>query len=146
MLSYLYALAKIVIFSNLLTFGSLVLGVVVIFAAPVALAIRRAFVLRKCTDDLERAGDVVLLGACTVMPAWYFVMVQHTIVHANFMFRPMVWPLALLLAAEVRRLPPIARGQAFHTSAAAPCASEAVVESRQTSSEQMATSTGAGTP
>jgi hypothetical protein len=34
---------------------------------------------------------------------WCFVFVQHTIASAHFMFRIMIWPAAVLLAAELQQ-------------------------------------------
>lgn len=100
LLSYLYALSKIMFFARGLTFGSIGLSLALIGALPIALATRRIVCLATEVDEVRRTRDLLLLGACAVMPVWYFVMVQHTIIHAFFMFRPMVWPLGLLLAVE----------------------------------------------
>ncbi|CAN7675672.1 hypothetical protein LJR009_006218 [Bosea sp. LjRoot9] len=101
--SYLYALSKVFYFSQFLAFGSVELGLLLVALAPLLLGLRQGLLLRRCSEAVERMRAGLLLVACAIMPAWYLAFVHHTIVHAHFMFRPMVWPLALLLAMEAWR-------------------------------------------
>jgi hypothetical protein len=101
--SYLYALSKIFYFSQFLAFGSVELGFLLVAVIPLLLALRQGLLLPRCSEAVERMRAGLLLAACAIMPAWYLAFMHHTIVHAHFMFRPMVWPLALLLAMEAWR-------------------------------------------
>jgi hypothetical protein len=101
--SYLYALSKVFYFSQFLAFGSVELGFLLAVVVPVLLALHQAVLLWRCREPVERLRTGLLLAACAIMPAWYLAFVHHTIVHAHFMFRPMVWPLALLLAMAAWR-------------------------------------------
>ncbi|WP_103718783.1 hypothetical protein [Bosea psychrotolerans] len=101
--SYLYALSKVFYFSRFLAFGSVELGILLAVVIPVLLALHQAVLLWRCREPVERLRTGLLLAACAIMPAWYLAFVHHTIVHAHFMFRPMVWPLALLLAMAAWR-------------------------------------------
>lgn len=100
--SYFFALSKIFYFTKQLAFGSVGLALIIIILLPLILFLRQLFLIWMCPNKAECVPNLLIVGACCVMPIWYFVLIEHTIVHANFMCRPMVWPLALLLAAQVQ--------------------------------------------
>ena len=100
MLSYGYALSKIVYFTKLMAFGSATLGVILAVILPLALAGLSAWQALRAQDPLQRLRISLVLGGCLAMPVWYLAFIHHTIVHAHFMFRPLVWPLALLVAMQ----------------------------------------------
>jgi hypothetical protein len=75
--------------------GSSALGLTLIFVAGIGLAGGAALRWRRLPDTLERTRTVVLVGAALVLPAWYLVFLQHTIVHAGFMIRPLVGLIAI---------------------------------------------------
>jgi hypothetical protein len=102
-LSTLYALAKILFFTSGTGWGSHALGIALTLAIPLVLAGKRMLQLRSLAP-LEQTRSILLLLGSAVVPIWYCMFVQHTIIHANFMFRPMVWPLALLMAGEALSL------------------------------------------
>ena len=97
-LSYAYALSKIVYFTQSIGFGSIALGAILAVALPLGLAGFSIFALLRARNEVTRLRIASVLAGCLVMPAWYLAFIHHTIVHAHFMFRPMVWPLALLTA------------------------------------------------
>lgn len=96
--SYVYALAKIVYFSRMHAYGSSMLAILLVLLLPLLLILRTLIHFRRSADPAQRLRASLLLTACAVMPAWYLAFLHHTIVHAHFMFRPMIWPLALMLA------------------------------------------------
>jgi hypothetical protein len=100
-LTTIYALLKIGFFSPLVGLGSTVLGLAVVAVLPLVLAVKGAWSWWHTTDNTVRSRELLLLGAACVMPAWYMVFTTHTIIHAFFMVRPMVWPSALLLGGAV---------------------------------------------
>ena len=100
-LSAIYGLMKIGYFSSLVGLGSLAVGLVVTAVLPLVLVIWGAWRALRTGDSSKRRRELLLLAAAAVMPVWYVVFTAHTIVHAFFMVRPMVWPAAVLLAGTV---------------------------------------------
>jgi hypothetical protein len=99
-LSTIYGLFKIVFFTSNMAWGSLLLGVFITTLLPVALAIRQAMAW-KDRDATDRLRMAILFLSSSIPLLWCCVFVQHTIATAHCMFRIMVWPPAVLLAAEL---------------------------------------------
>jgi hypothetical protein len=99
-LSTLYGLFKMAFFTSNMAWGSLLLGIFVSTLLPFALAIRQAFAW-KGRDPTGRVRIAILLLSGSIPLLWCCVFVQHTIASAHFMFRILVWPPAILLAAEL---------------------------------------------
>ena len=41
--------------------------------------------------------ELLLICSAVVVPCWYIVFLNHTIEHSWFMFRIMVWPIAVAI-------------------------------------------------
>ena len=84
--SFVFLLAKLAYFSPTLVFGSFVGGIVITVLLPSAMV---AFgVVRAVRGD--RRYWLILAGAAIIM-GWYFVMLNHAIVHTEFMVRMLAW-------------------------------------------------------
>jgi hypothetical protein len=107
LLATFYAGAKILSFTQVVTWGSRIIGVAV-FAGSLMLGMvgllapRRVFGLR-----LTPRPPLLALAFC-VVPAWYGLFPNHTIQHAPFMVRILVWPLIAGLLLFASRLPRVA--------------------------------------
>jgi hypothetical protein len=91
----LYALVKLGRSSKILGHGSLALGLPVVLIAIAGLAYGARARWRRLPDRFERTRTAALVGAALVTPAWYLVFLNHTIVHATFMIRPLVGLIAI---------------------------------------------------
>lgn len=96
-LSYVFALAKLAYFSDLLTFGYRPLGIIVGIGGSLGFALWSAlntFRLRS----LERSNMLLFFACCAVPFSWTFVMLNHSVVNAIWMQRMFVWPTLVGLA------------------------------------------------
>ena len=100
-LTTVYALAKVLYFSPLLGLGSLILGVAITAVLPLFLVTMGIWRFRHANEHAARSRELLLFAAAAVMPVWYAVFPSHTIIHAFFMVRPMIWPVALLIGGAV---------------------------------------------
>jgi hypothetical protein len=104
-LTTLFALSKVVYFSSIVGLGSRALGIVLVVILPALLVVRCWTYRRYIEEDHERSREALILFAAATVPLWYLVFPTHTIILAPlFMVRPMVWPLAILVAREVWRI------------------------------------------
>lgn len=101
-----YALAKIVYFGWILAFGSHAAGAAVVLGGPLLAVARGSRALFRRTSAIggrDRLREWTFLAVVGVAPAWYVAFPNHTIEHAFFMVRPMVWPLAVFFAGLASR-------------------------------------------
>ncbi|MGQ9369848.1 hypothetical protein [Azospirillum sp. ST 5-10] len=82
--------------------GSEALGrAVIVGGALLALVLAAAELWRSAAR--ERAEALVLLGSALVLAVWYLAFLNHTILHAVWMVRPLAWLPALALVFAARR-------------------------------------------
>jgi len=91
----LYALMKLGRETKILGQGSVALGLSLVLIAIVGLAGGARARWHRLPDRFERTRTAVLVGAALVTPAWYLLFLNHTIVHAGFMIRPLVGFIAI---------------------------------------------------
>jgi hypothetical protein len=98
MLASAYALVKIAYFGWILAYGSHAVGAVVVIGGPLLAVARggcRLFRERSVMTGEDCSREWIFLAATAIAPAWYLAFPNHTIEHAFFMVRLMVWPLAV---------------------------------------------------
>ena len=109
-----FAFGKLAFFSSQLGFGSLACGLVIVLLGPLVLPWCAVRSRKAGADPAARRVWLLLLLAACVVPFWYVVFLNHTIVHAHFMVRLLAWPTALALAG-------LAWSRAHHRSRPAGC-------------------------
>jgi len=102
-LSTAWGLFNMVYSTSNIGWGSLALGTVLTVIVPLALGLKQLLGLKR-QQPVERLQSALVLAAASVVLLWCCAFVEHTIGQAFFMFRIMVWPLAVLLAAEVPQI------------------------------------------
>lgn len=96
---FLFALAKMVYFSPLLTFGSFIIAVTATALLPAILTLWSVWnIFRKKTHYW------FILATSLITCLWFFIMLSHTIVHAYFMVRMLGWLACIGLAVAAWEL------------------------------------------
>jgi hypothetical protein len=124
--AFIYALAKLAYFSDLLAFGIRPLGVLIVVVGPAALVALGCIRLWRPSPALPRVAAALLVLSVFVPLAWVFIFIEHTIDTAVIMQRMLAWP-AILLAGVAAKLISLRREQ--HVAVRNPAAGKvAVVE------------------
>jgi hypothetical protein len=93
--AFVYLAAKLAYFSRVLGQGNLALGLAAIVLGLLGLVAGSWARWHRLKLATERTQTAALIGAALVVPCWYLIFFQHTIVHASFMIRPLVATIAI---------------------------------------------------
>jgi hypothetical protein len=93
--AFAYLAAKLAYFSRVLGQGSLALGLAAIVLGLLGLVAGGWARWRRLGNAAARTQTTALIAAALVVPCWYLVFFQHTIIHASFMIRPLVATIAI---------------------------------------------------
>ncbi|MEE3622979.1 hypothetical protein UCD39_03125 [Nitrospirillum sp. BR 11752] len=88
-----YAFAKVAYMMPIMAWGARGVGILVLGISVMVAAISPAISGRRLNRE-HRTQWLLLLGACLAVPVWYVVFAEHTIKHAFFMVRIIVWTMA----------------------------------------------------
>ena len=93
--AFAYLAAKLAYFSRVLGQGNLAAGLTAIALGVLGLVAGGWARWRRLQQAPARTQTAALISAALVVPCWYLVFFQHTIIHASFMIRPLVATIAI---------------------------------------------------
>lgn len=86
-----------------LAYGSTPLGAALLLLSFAILGLHLLLLIKDRKAE-QRAADLTLLASVLILPVWYLTFINHTILNAIFMVRPLAWVMAVALALTVMRL------------------------------------------
>ncbi len=99
--SVIFLVAKMVYSSSYLAYGSLLLGALLLVASGGGIVFMLIRQWRRPADKLGSARLWGLAASAAVIPGWYLLFLNHSIIHASFMIRISTWIMAAAAAMAI---------------------------------------------
>lgn len=89
--------------SFVLAYGSTPMGAGLLLLSLAIIGLHLLLLIKGRKTD-HRAGDYMLVASILILPVWYLAFINHSILHAIWMVRPLAWMVAVALALTALRL------------------------------------------
>src|SRR5690606_1005231 len=99
--SVIFLVAKMVYSSSYLAYGSLIFGGLLLVASVGGIVFMLFRQWRRPADKLDSMRLWGLAASAAVIPGWYLLFLNHSIIHASFMIRISTWIMAAAAAMAV---------------------------------------------